>query len=145
MADFRVIVSDNSTGSAYQVEISGNQASTFIGKNIGDTVSGDAVKLPGYSLKITGGTDKNGFPMRKGLPGASRRKILIVGGVGFNSAVKGMRRRKAIRSEEIASDIGQINTVVVESGNKSIDELLSGKSEETAQETTEDAEEEISS
>ena len=141
MADFRVIVSDNSTGSAYQVEISGNQASTFIGKNIGDTVSGDAVKLPGYSLKITGGTDKNGFPMRKGLPGASRHKILIAGGVGFKSPVKGMRRRKAIRGEEIASDIGQINTVVVESGNKSIDELLSGKSEETAQETTEDAEE----
>jgi len=130
MPDFRVTVSDGDKGAAYQIEVSDNQANMFIGKKIGDMIDGDVLKLPGYSLQITGGTDKDGFPMRKGLPGPNRRNILISGGVGFKSPVKGMRRRRAIRGEEISSVIGQINVVVAETGNKSLDELLSVKSEE---------------
>jgi len=126
MADFRIIVSDSNTGLAHQIEVSGGHANGFIGKSIGDVVSGDAVGLPGYSLKIKGGTDKGGFPMRSGLPGPSRRKILVTGGVGFNSPVKGMRHRKTMRGEEISSDVSQINVLVEEYGNKPIDELLGG-------------------
>ncbi|MBW6517764.1 MAG: 30S ribosomal protein S6e [ANME-2 cluster archaeon] len=129
MADFRVIVSDRKTGHAHQIQISDNNINNFIGKNIGDIVKGDAVNLPGYSLKITGGTDNGGFPMRSGLPGPSRRKVLVSGGVGFKTKVDGMRRRKAIRGEEIASDIGQINTVIEDYGSKSIHELLGGGAE----------------
>ena len=135
MADFRVTVSDRNTGSAHQIEISGSQANKFAGKSIGDTVGGDAVGLPGYTLKITGGTDKDGFPMRSGLPGPRRRKILIVGGVGFKSPVEGMRRRKTMRGEEISTEIGQINTAVEEYGNKSIGVLLGNEPEEVVEET----------
>ncbi|HIH86566.1 MAG TPA: 30S ribosomal protein S6e [Methanosarcinales archaeon] len=140
MVDFRIIVSDGNTGLAHQVEISGGHANGFIGKSIGDVVSGDAVGLPGYSLKIKGGTDKGGFPMRRGLPGSPRRKILVTGGVGFNSLVKGMRRRKTMRGEEISSDVSQINVLVEEYGNKSIDELLGGGAGEegTNEESTEE-------
>lgn len=142
MADFRVTVSDKNTGLAYQIEISGSQANKFMAKKIGDTVGGDAVGLPGYSMKITGGTDKDGFPMRYGLSGTSRRKILIAGGVGFKSKVKGMRRRKTIRGEEISSDIGQINTIIEEYGSTPIEELLGGSTEEVVAEGTEESEEE---
>ena len=138
MPDFRVIVSDGDKGVAYQIEISDNQANMFIGKKIGDMIDGDVLKLPGYSLQITGGTDKDGFPMRKGLSGPNRRNILITGGVGFKSKIKGMRQRRAIRGEEISSAIGQINVVVAETGNKSLDELLSGKSEEPEIEESEE-------
>ncbi|MDF1558143.1 MAG: 30S ribosomal protein S6e [ANME-2 cluster archaeon] len=134
MADFSIIVSDGKTGQAHQIKISGSNTNSFISKNIGDIVSGDAVNLPGYSLKITGGTDKDGFPMRSGLPGSGRRKVLVSGGVGFKSKVDGMRRRKAIRGEEIASDIGQINTVVKKYGSKSIEEILSGGTEAASEE-----------
>ena len=152
MADFRIIVSDKNTGLAHQVEVSGSHANGFIGKSIGDVVSGDAVGLSGYSLKIKGGTDKGGFPMRSGLPGSPRRKILVTGGVGFNSPVKGMRRRKTMRGEEISSDVSQINVLVEEYGSKSIDELLGGgageegadkeSTEEVAEENVEEAAEE---
>ncbi|MBE0524564.1 MAG: 30S ribosomal protein S6e [Methanosarcinales archaeon] len=135
MADFRVTVSDRNSGSAHQVEISGSQANKFTDKSIGDTVGGDAVGLPGYTLKITGGTDKDGFPMRSGLPGQRRRKILIAGGVGYKSPVKGMRRRKTMRGEEISTDIGQINTLIEEYGSKSIKVLLGGEPEEVVEET----------
>jgi len=140
MADFRIIVSDINTGLAHQIEISGSHANGFIGKSIGNVVSGDAVGLPGYSLKIKGGTDKGGFPMRSGLPGSPRRKILVTGGVGFKSPVKGMRRRKTMRGEEISSDISQINVLVEEYGSKSIDELLGGGAGEemTDEESTEE-------
>ena len=141
MPDFRVIVSDGDKGAAYQIEVSDNQANMFIGKKIGDMMDGDVLKLPGYSLQITGGTDKDGFPMRKGLSGPNRRNILISGGVGFKSPVKGMRRRRAIRGEEISSVIGQINVVVAQTGNKSLDELLSGKSEEPEVTEIEESEE----
>ena len=142
MADFRVIVSDRKTGHAHQIQISDNNTNRFIGKNIGEIVSGDAVNLPGYSLKITGGTDNDGFPMRSGLPGSSRRRALVSGGVGFKSQVNGIRRRKAIRGEEIASDIGQINAVIEDYGSKSIDVLLGGSAEEdTAEGAVEAADE----
>jgi small subunit ribosomal protein S6e len=144
MADFRVTVSDGNTGLAHQIEISGSQANKFTGKSIGDIVIGDAVGLPGYSLKITGGTDKDGFPMRRGLPGPYRRKILIAGGVGYNSPVEGMRRRKTMRGEEISTDVGQINTLVEEYGSKSIAVLLGGEPEEVVEETaSEEATEEV--
>jgi len=76
MVDFRVVVSDSKSGQAYQITASGPAANKFIGKGIGDTVGGDAVGLAGYSLKLTGGTDKDGFPMRADLPGPGRKKIL---------------------------------------------------------------------
>ncbi|MCL7415167.1 MAG: 30S ribosomal protein S6e, partial [ANME-2 cluster archaeon] len=143
MADFSIIVSDGKTGQAHQIKISDSNTNSFIGKNIGDIVSGDAVNLPGYSLKITGGTDKDGFPMRSGLPGSGRRKVLVSGGIGFKSKVDGMRRRKTIRGEEIASDIGQINAVVEDYGNKTIEEILNVGTEVASEEVSDAAEETI--
>lgn len=76
----------------------------------------------------------------------------MTGGVGFNSPVKGMRRRKTMRGEEISSDVSQINVLVEEYGSKSIDELLGGgaggegadeeSTEEEAAENVEEAAEE---
>lgn len=124
MVDFRVTVSDGKTGKSHKIEVSGFHANNFIGKSIGDVVGGDAVGLSGYSIKITGGTDRSGFPMRPGLKGPARRKILVAGGIGFKSLREGMRRRKSMRGDEISSDIGQINAIIHEYGSKSVDELL---------------------
>ena len=144
MADFRVTVSDRNTGSAHQIEISGSQANKFADKSIKNTIGEDTVGLPRYTLKITGGTDKDGFPMRSGLPGPRRRKILIVGGVGFKSPVDGMRRRKTIKNKKISTEIGQINTAVEEYGNKSIGLLLGNEPEEVVEvvEATDESSEE---
>ncbi len=129
MVDFRVIVSDSKTAQAYQVVVSGTAANKFVGKNIGDTVSGDAVGLGGYTIKLTGGTDKDGFPMRGDLPGPGRRKILVAGGVGYHPKAKGVRRRKTMRGREISSDVSQINAVIVEYGQKPLSEIFPKKEE----------------
>ncbi|MBU4221606.1 MAG: 30S ribosomal protein S6e, partial [Euryarchaeota archaeon] len=127
MADFRIVVSDSKTAQAYQVTVTGAAASKIIGKNIGDTISGDIAGLSGYTLKLTGGTDKDGFPMRPDLPGPARRKILVSGGVGFHPKADGVRMRKSMRGKEISSEVTQINAVVVEYGQKSLAEIFPKK------------------
>ncbi len=127
MADFRVVVSDSKSTQAYQAVVTGTAVNKLIGKNIGDTVGGDVIGLAGYTLKITGGTDKDGFAMRSDLPGPGRRKILIAGGVGYRPKADGVKRRKSMRGREISSDIAQINTVVVEYGQKPLEEIFPKK------------------
>jgi len=129
MVDFRVVISDPKSGRAYQAEVSGAHASKFVGKVIGSTVDGEVVGLPGYKLQITGGTDKDGFPMREDLPGGQRRKILTFGGTGHHPREQGQRKRKAICGREISMNIGQINAIITKHGSKSVDELLGSEKE----------------
>ena len=124
MAEFRVVVSDTKTAKAYQAVVTGAALNKFIGKNIGDTLSGDAVGMAGYTLKVTGGTDKDGFAMRGDLPGPVRRKVLVAGGVGYKPKADGVKKRKSMRGREIASDIAQINTIVVDYGQKPLEEIF---------------------
>ncbi len=135
MVDFRVVVSDSKTAQAYQVAVTGTAANKFIGKNIGETVSGDVVGLAGYTIKLTGGTDKDGFPMRGDLPGPARKKILVSGGVGYHPKAEGVRKRKTMRGREISSDVAQINAVIVEYGQKPLSEVFPKK--EKAEKTEE--------
>ncbi|MBN2488399.1 MAG: 30S ribosomal protein S6e [Methanosarcinaceae archaeon] len=132
MADFKVVVSDPKTKS-YQFDVKGPDANKFIGKSIGETIDGGVVGLAGYTLKITGGTDKSGFVMRGDLPGATRQRILVAVGTGYKAKSNGVRRRKFMRGKEIAPDVVQINTIVAEYGNKSIEAILGG-GEETVEE-----------
>jgi small subunit ribosomal protein S6e len=80
--------------------------------------------MPGYSVQVTGGSDREGFPMRADLPGTKRRKILLSAGTGYHPAAEGKKKRMSIHGRDISPDIGQINVKVVEAGAKSIDELL---------------------
>lgn len=134
MADFRVVVSDSKTGKAYQVVSSGDEANKLIGKKIGDNVSGDAVGLAGYTIKLTGGSDKDGFAMRGDLPGSARRKILVSGGVGYVPKANGVRKRKSMRGNEVSSDIAQVNAVIVDYGSKSLDEIFAKEEDSTSEE-----------
>jgi len=123
--DFRVVVSDPKTGKAYQMEIKDPGAGKLLGKHIGDKIEGDILGLPGYSVQVTGGSDREGFPMRADLPGTKRRRVLVSSGAGFRPLAEGMRKRKSLHGRDISPDVGQINVKVVEAGAKSLDELLS--------------------
>jgi small subunit ribosomal protein S6e len=54
MVNFKVVVGDVKTGKSHNVTVSGHHANSLVGKNIGETVDGIFVGLPGYKLKITG-------------------------------------------------------------------------------------------
>jgi small subunit ribosomal protein S6e len=120
----KVVVSDPETGRAYNIELNEEKAKIFIGKRIGDTVDASPIGLKGYELLITGGSDKDGFPMRKDIHGRVRKRVLLSSPPGYRPKRKGVRRRKMVRGNEITPEIVQINTKIVKKGKKSIEELL---------------------
>ncbi|HJH31971.1 MAG TPA: 30S ribosomal protein S6e [Methanosarcinaceae archaeon] len=130
MADFKIVVSDPKT-KAYQFDVTGPEANQYMGKSIGETVDGATVGLTGYTLKITGGSDKGGTVMRGDLPGPKRQKVLITTGIGSKPKTQGVRRRKSMRGRDISPDTSQINTKVIEYGDKTIAALLGGEAEES--------------
>lgn len=124
MVEFKVIINDIKNGKSHQVQISGHHANSLIGKKIGDEVDGIFVQLPGYKLILSGGTDKNGFPMRKDFPGMGRRRLLLSKSKGFNAKEDGLRKKKSIRGNTINQDIVQINMKVTKYSSKPIDKLI---------------------
>jgi len=125
MVEFKVVVNDIKNGKSYQVPVSGHHANSLIGKKIGDEVDGIFISLPGYKLKVTGGTDKNGFAMRSDFPGVGRRKILLSKSQGFRPKESGLRKKKSVKGNTINQDIVQINMKVTKYSSKPIEKLIS--------------------
>ena len=130
MVEFKAIINDVKTGKSYGVAVSGHHANSLIGKNIGEIVDGIFVGLPGYKLKITGGSDNTGVPMRGDMPGNKRRTLLMSDGISFHEKYPGQRKRVAIRGSAISVSIVQINMAVAEYGPKSIEESLAAPAAE---------------
>jgi small subunit ribosomal protein S6e len=123
MANFKIVVSDPKSRKAFQKDIE-QKASGFVGKKIGDTVKGDGMGLSGYELQVTGGSDAQGFPMRRDIDGISRKRVLLTRGTGFRTKVRGKRKRKSVRGNTVSSSTSQINVKVVTYGSKSIGDLM---------------------
>ncbi|MEM2280886.1 MAG: 30S ribosomal protein S6e [Candidatus Bathyarchaeia archaeon] len=114
MAKFKVVVSDPEGGTSKTIELEGTRAIPLIGKKIGEIIDGVVLGLPGYKVQITGGSDKDGFPMRVDVHGGVRKSVVLSGGSGFNPRKEGERRRKMVRGNVITDEITQINMKVVE-------------------------------
>ena len=126
MANFKVVISDPASKKAYQKVVDQAQ-SGLIGKKIGEKVSGNNLDLNGYELEITGGSDKDGFPMRPDVDGTARKKIILTAPPGYHPEKYGKRKRKSVRGNTIAQDISQVNVKVVKAGTKKLEELIGAK------------------
>ncbi len=110
MVKFKLVVSDKN-GRSKTFEVSDKQAQPFLGRRINDEIDASVIGLEG-KLKITGGSDKAGFPMRYDVY-SLKRYILIPKSIGLRKAKEGERRRKLVRGNIITEDIYQINTVLI--------------------------------
>lgn len=119
MANFKLVIGTKE-GKCAQKEVKDVDAKAFIGKKMGDKVSGDNCGLAGYEFEITGGSDNCGFPMRKDVQGTVRKRILAVVGVGLKKAAKGIRTRKTVRGNTISDSISQINLKVLKEGKEKL-------------------------
>jgi small subunit ribosomal protein S6e len=122
MVEFKVVISD--AARSYARAVQDPQSAGFLGKRIGESVGGELIGLSGYTLKITGGTDKSGFPMRPDIPGARQIRVFVGEGFGFHAPRDGMRKRRTFRGSAISEDTVQINLVVEQKGSKPLSELL---------------------
>jgi len=111
MASFKLVIS-SPDGSAKTVDVEGTRAQPLIGRRVGETLDGAIAGVDG-SLLITGGSDKDGFPVRGDVHGGARRGIILSGGSGFNPTLKGERRRKAVCGNVITDNLIQINMKVI--------------------------------
>ena len=134
MVELKVVLSDQKTGRAYNISVSGGPAGTLVGKRIGEELDAGPFGLAGYRMEITGGSDRNGTPAKRNLPAAGRRNLLLSKGTGFKPVREGQRRRKSIRGNEITSDFVQINARVTAYGERPLAEIFAKPSPEEKKE-----------
>jgi len=95
----------------------------FYEKRMGQEVPGDSLgdEFKGYVLKITGGNDKQGFPMKQGILTANRVRLLL----GKNTSCyrprrKGEKKRKSVRGCIVDSNLSVISMAIVKKGEAEI-------------------------
>jgi len=119
-------------GKSYQKEVKDAAAEVLQNKTIGDSVSGNELGFSGYEFLITGGSDKCGFPMRKGIQSA-RKKIMVGQSTGCSGLdrnkkkQKGLLSKKTVCGERITKDIHQVNLKVTKEGSEPLAPAAEGQ------------------
>ena len=132
MADLKLVIGAKD-GKSHQVVLTEDKAAVLHGMKLGETLAGDNLGFSGYEFLITGGSDKCGFPMRKGIQ-EPRKRVLIGGGVGFCGKKRklrkkstrktqyGLLKRITVCGERITKIIHQVNVKVVKEGSQKLGE-----------------------
>jgi small subunit ribosomal protein S6e len=111
---FKIIVSDPKTGKSQVIELEGSNAQPLVGKKIREEIDGSIVAIPNARLLITGGSDKDGIPMRPDIQGGVKISVILSSGQGYHPKEKGQRRRKLIRGNVITDETYQINLKILD-------------------------------
>lgn len=88
-------------------------------KRISQEVEADSLgeEFKGYVLKITGGNDKQGFPMKQGVLLNQRVRLLLAKGQScYRPRRTGERKRKSVRGCIVGSDLAVLSCVIVKQG-----------------------------
>ncbi|OXL08988.1 small subunit ribosomal protein S6e [Cryptococcus neoformans Gb118] len=91
----------------------------FMEKRMGQEVAIDSLgeEFAGYVVRITGGNDKQGFPMKQGVLLQHRTRLLLSDGHScYRARRDGERKRKSVRGCIVGSDIGVLAVAIVKQG-----------------------------
>lgn len=92
----------------------------FYDRKLSQEVPGDALgdEFKGYIFRISGGNDKQGFPMKQGVLVPHRVRLLLSDGHScYRERRKGERRRKSVRGCIVGPDISVLSLVIVKKGD----------------------------
>jgi len=95
----------------------------FYEKRISQEVPGDSLgdEWKGYVFRITGGNDKQGFPMKQGVLLPHRVQLLLADGHScYRPRRTGERKRKSVRGCIVGSDIAVLSLVIIKQGDDPI-------------------------
>jgi len=95
----------------------------FYDKRVAQEVPGDSIgdEWKGYIFRISGGNDKQGFPMKQGVLLPHRVRLLLADGHScYRARRTGERKRKSVRGCIIGPDIAVLSLVVVKQGEQEI-------------------------
>ncbi|RHZ75952.1 hypothetical protein Glove_208g78 [Diversispora epigaea] len=95
----------------------------FYDKRISAEVPGDSLgdEFKGYVFRITGGNDKQGFPMKQGVLQNHRVRLLLSKGHScYRPRRTGERKRKSVRGCIVGSDLSVLSLVLLKKGEQEI-------------------------
>jgi len=97
---------------------------TLYDKRISQEVNGEDLgeEFAGYIFRISGGNDKQGFPMKQGVLTNTRVRLLLKDGQScYRTRRTGERKRKSVRGCIIGSDLAVLNLVIIKKGDKEME------------------------
>jgi ribosomal protein S6E (S10) len=102
---------------------------SFYERRMAQEIDGAALgeEFEGFIFRISGGNDKQGFPMRQGVLTNTRVRLLCQKGhKAYRPRRAGERKRKSVRGCIVGQDIAVLNLVVTQIGEKDVDGLTNG-------------------
>mmetsp|Transcript_32843 Transcript_32843/g.79938 ORF Transcript_32843/g.79938 Transcript_32843/m.79938 type:complete len:251 (+) Transcript_32843:59-811(+) len=103
----------------------------FYDKRMAQEVEGDVLgdDWKGYIFRISGGNDKQGFPMMQGVMLNHRCRLLLQkGSKCYRPRKAGERKRKSVRGCIVSHDLAVLNLVIIKKGEKDVEGLTDEKS-----------------
>jgi len=117
-------IANPATGCQKLIEIEDERRlRAFYDKRMSTEVPGDSLgdEFKGYVFRISGGNDKQGFPMKQGILLPNRVRILMSEGHScYRTRRKGERKRKSVRGCIVGADLSVLSLVVVKQGEQHI-------------------------
>merc|ERR1712113_804239 len=96
---------------------------TFYEKRMATEVSADPLgdEWKGYVVRISGGNDRQGFPMKQGVLTHGRVRLLLSKGHScYNAGRKGEQKRKSVRGCIVNHNLSILNLAIVKKGEGEI-------------------------
>lgn len=120
---FNISYPQNGTQKVFEID-DDNKCRIFYDKRMGTEVEADDLgeEYKGYIVKITGGNDKDGFPMKQGIILNGRTQVLMSKGHScYRPRKQGERKRKSVRGCIVGPDIRVLALTIVKKGEKDIE------------------------
>lgn len=109
------------TGAQKMIEVEDEKKlRVFYDRRIAQEIDGENLgeEYNGYVFRISGGNDKQGFPMKQGVLVNKRVSLLLHKGMScYRSRRAGERKRKSVRGCIVGPDLAVLNLVIVKIGD----------------------------
>jgi len=120
----KINLSFPATGCQKLIEINDeHKVRPFYEKRMGQEVDGDTLgdEFKGYKMRITGGNDKQGFPMKQGVLTNQRVRLLLSKGHScYRPRRTGERKRKSVRGCIVDGNLAVLAMAIVKKGDAEI-------------------------